>query len=106
MNSYELWDEAEELKRKQKPWQIIAATGASCFFFGLLLVCISEKFLYLVFGGMFIACMLSFCLWPVGNIVTVTQDHSVMIERAGILLEVKPADIQETDILISISQKD
>jgi len=41
-----------------------------------------------------------------GNIVTVTQDHSVMIERAGILLEVKPADIQETDILISISQKD
>lgn len=67
MNSYELWDEAEELKRKQKPWQIIAATGASCFFFGLLLVCISEKFLYLAFGGMFIACMLSFCLWPVGN---------------------------------------
>ena len=41
-----------------------------------------------------------------GNIVTVTQDHSVMIEREGVLLEVKPADIQETDILISISQKD
>lgn len=37
-----------------------------------------------------------------GNIVTVTQDHSVMIERGGVLLEVKPAEIEESDILISI----
>lgn len=37
-----------------------------------------------------------------GNTITVTEDHSVMIERNGILQEVKPADILETDILISI----
>lgn len=37
-----------------------------------------------------------------GNIITVTEDHSVMIERNGQLLSVKPADILNTDILISI----
>lgn len=37
-----------------------------------------------------------------GNIVTVTEDHSVMIERNGKLLEMKPKDIKENDILISI----
>ena len=41
-----------------------------------------------------------------GNIVIVTEDHSIMIERNGMLIESKPADIRETDILISISQKD
>lgn len=37
-----------------------------------------------------------------GNTVTVTQDHSVMIERDGTLTEVKPQDITETDVLISL----
>jgi intein/homing endonuclease len=40
-----------------------------------------------------------------GNIVTVTEDHSVMVEREGILCEVKPMDIQENDILISVLDK-
>jgi hypothetical protein len=37
-----------------------------------------------------------------GNTVVVTQDHSVMIERNGVLMEAKPADIMENDVLISI----
>lgn len=41
-----------------------------------------------------------------GNVITVTEDHSVMIERGAVLQEVKPADIRETDILISIKIQD
>jgi intein/homing endonuclease len=37
-----------------------------------------------------------------GNIITVTEDHSVMIERDGKLMDVKPMSILESDILISI----
>jgi hypothetical protein len=37
-----------------------------------------------------------------GNTITVTEDHSVMIERDGVLMEAKPADITNDDILISI----
>jgi hypothetical protein len=37
-----------------------------------------------------------------GNIITVTGDHSVMVERDGILLEIKPKDIIESDILLTI----
>jgi intein/homing endonuclease len=37
-----------------------------------------------------------------GNVVTVTEDHSVMVERDGKLIEMKPADIQEADIIISL----
>jgi len=37
-----------------------------------------------------------------GNEVYVTNDHSVMIERDGKLLECKPFDIKETDLLISV----
>jgi DNA polymerase elongation subunit (family B) len=37
-----------------------------------------------------------------GNIVTVTEDHSIMVERQGKLIEVKPQEIQDNDILISI----
>jgi DNA polymerase elongation subunit (family B) len=37
-----------------------------------------------------------------GNIITVTEDHSVMIERNGNLIDVKPMDILESDILISV----
>lgn len=37
-----------------------------------------------------------------GNIVTVTEDHSIMVERQGELIEVKPQEIQDDDILISI----
>lgn len=40
-----------------------------------------------------------------GNIVTVTEDHSVMIERTGKLMSVKPADILESDILVSINRQ-
>lgn len=37
-----------------------------------------------------------------GNIVTVTEDHSVMVERDGNLVQSKPADIRENDNLISV----
>lgn len=41
-----------------------------------------------------------------GNVITVTEDHSVMVERENVLISVKPADILETDILISIKVDD
>lgn len=37
-----------------------------------------------------------------GNTVIVTEDHSVMVERDGDLISVKPADILDSDILISL----
>lgn len=37
-----------------------------------------------------------------GNTVTVTTDHSVMVERDGELIEVKPHEINMDDILISL----
>lgn len=37
-----------------------------------------------------------------GNIVTVTEDHSIMVERDGQLMEMKPLDIMDDDILISL----
>jgi len=37
-----------------------------------------------------------------GNIITVTEDHSVMVERAGKLTEIKPMDILPDDVLISL----
>jgi DNA polymerase elongation subunit (family B) len=37
-----------------------------------------------------------------GNMVTVTEDHSIMIERDGVLMEAKPLDICENDIVISV----
>lgn len=40
-----------------------------------------------------------------GNVVTVTEDHSVMVERDGQLLEVKPAEILDDDILISLQNQ-
>jgi intein/homing endonuclease len=36
------------------------------------------------------------------NKVTVTEDHSVMIERNAVFMEMKPEDIQDTDHLISV----
>jgi len=36
-----------------------------------------------------------------GKSVTVTEDHSVMIDRDGELLECKPTEILETDLLIT-----
>lgn len=38
-----------------------------------------------------------------GNTITVTEDHSVMIERNGLLMEAKPYEITENDIIISLS---
>lgn len=38
-----------------------------------------------------------------GTSVTVTEDHSVMIDRVGFLLEVKPTDILEDDFVITIN---
>ena len=40
-----------------------------------------------------------------GNIITVTSDHSCMVERNGKLIEVKPSEILEEDILITIVDK-
>jgi DNA polymerase elongation subunit (family B) len=37
-----------------------------------------------------------------GNTVTVTEDHSVMVERNGSLIELKPYQIESDDILISL----
>jgi DNA polymerase elongation subunit (family B) len=37
-----------------------------------------------------------------GNVVTVTEDHSIMVERQGKLIEVKPQEIKDNDILVSI----
>ena len=37
-----------------------------------------------------------------GNKVIVTGDHSVMVERDGILMEITPRDIKDSDILITI----
>lgn len=38
-----------------------------------------------------------------GNIVKVTEDHSIMIERDGKLLEVKPSELHEDDLLVTIN---
>lgn len=40
-----------------------------------------------------------------GNIVTVTNDHSCMVERNNELIVVKPYEILENDILITIDNK-
>jgi DNA polymerase elongation subunit (family B) len=37
-----------------------------------------------------------------GKSVTVTEDHSLMIDRDGFLLEVKPTEISETDLIITL----
>lgn len=37
-----------------------------------------------------------------GNTVIVTNDHSMMVERNGILMEVKPADLLPDDVAISL----
>ena len=37
-----------------------------------------------------------------GNTIHVTSDHSVMIERNGVLIEVKPKDLLYSDILLTI----
>lgn len=41
-----------------------------------------------------------------GNTIIVTEDHSVMVERGGILIELKPFDIQDDDVLISVLNTD
>lgn len=38
-----------------------------------------------------------------GKQVTVTEDHSLMVDRDGFLVEVKPNDIQEGDNIITLS---
>ena len=38
------------------------------------------------------------------NQINITGDHSVMIERNGELIEVKPRDILDTDLLITIEE--
>lgn len=38
-----------------------------------------------------------------GKSVKVTEDHSIMIDRDGFLLEVKPTDMQESDLIICLS---
>lgn len=37
-----------------------------------------------------------------GSSVTVTEDHSLMIDRDGFLLEVKPTELEEEDLIISL----
>lgn len=37
-----------------------------------------------------------------GKIVTVTNDHSIMVERSNTIVEVKPEDLKEDDIVITI----
>ena len=38
-----------------------------------------------------------------GQQVTVTEDHSLIVDRDGFTLEVKPSDLLETDLLISFN---
>lgn len=40
-----------------------------------------------------------------GNVVTVTEDHSIMVERDGELVEVKPTEITEEDTIISLVEE-
>lgn len=40
-----------------------------------------------------------------GNVITVTSDHSCMVERNGELITVKPNEIKNDDILITIEDK-
>jgi len=35
--------------------------------------------------------------------VTVTEDHSVMVDRDGFLLEVKPIEILDSDLIICLN---
>jgi DNA polymerase elongation subunit (family B) len=37
-----------------------------------------------------------------GNVITVTEDHSVMVQRDGQLVEARPQDIQPNDLLVSV----
>ena len=37
-----------------------------------------------------------------GKSIKVTEDHSVMVDRDGFLLEVRPTDIQESDLIICL----
>lgn len=39
-----------------------------------------------------------------GKVLTVTEDHSLMIDRDGFLMEVKPSKIEPNDLLITIKQ--
>lgn len=39
-----------------------------------------------------------------GKNITVTEDHSVMVDRDGFLIEVKPTDILDTDLFICLSR--
>lgn len=38
-----------------------------------------------------------------GTTLTVTEDHSIMVDRAGFLTEVRPCDIQDDDLIISLA---
>ena len=38
-----------------------------------------------------------------GKSVKVTEDHSVMVDRNGFLLEVKPTDIKDSDLIICLT---
>jgi intein/homing endonuclease len=35
--------------------------------------------------------------------ITVTEDHSIMVDRDGLLIEVKPTEILENDIIITLA---
>jgi DNA polymerase I len=37
------------------------------------------------------------------KMVTVTEDHSVMVDRDGFLLEVRPTEILKTDLIICLN---
>lgn len=38
-----------------------------------------------------------------GSSVTVTEDHSVIVDRGGMTLDVKPMDLLEDDLIISLT---
>lgn len=41
-----------------------------------------------------------------GKNVKVTEDHSIMVDRSGFLIEVKPTEILKTDLVICLSKND
>jgi len=39
-----------------------------------------------------------------GEIITVTEDHSIIVDRGGFTTEVKPAELRDDDVLITVTE--
>jgi len=41
-----------------------------------------------------------------GKTITVTEDHSLIVDRHGFTLDIKPSELEDTDLLISVAEED